>query len=169
MRSPAIARSFALLAVLAMPPARCAGHDPRADSGDERPMASEQQPASRSWRAVTSGFAEPAELVVRDSAALAALWSTLNGGRLGNPPPEVDFSRHSVVVLALGPRRTAGFSVRFDDVEREENGAVVRYTVTRPGPGCMTAQMITSPVEVVRVPRLPADVRFERREATDPC
>jgi hypothetical protein len=132
-------------------------------------MSSGQQSFTTLLSAATSSFTEPAELVVRDAAGLASLWSGVHGGRPGNPPPQVDFSRSSVVVLALGARRTAGYSVRLDSISGGEDGAVAHYTELPPGAGCVSAQVLTSPVQIVRVPRLPAEVRFERRVAPTSC
>ena len=117
----------------------------------------------------TSGFLEPTELVIRDANALRAAWTTLFEGIPGNPPPAVDFANETVIVLALGQRSSGGYTVRFDGVTRTGGAMLVRYTATSPGRECMTTQMLTSPVDVVRVPRLVATVRFERRDVTAAC
>ena len=128
-----------------------------------------QDSALRVLSTQTSGFTEPMEMVLRDEQALAGAWSTAHLGLPGNPPPSVEFSRESVVLLAIGERNTAGHGARLDGIAREADRAVVRYTVTAPGPDCMTAQMMTSPAVAYRVPRMPQDVRFERSEARVPC
>ena len=112
---------------------------------------------------------EATELVIQDSNGLRAAWATLFEGIPGNAPPTVDFASETVIVLALGQRPSGGYTVRFDGVARTGNAAVVRYTATSPGRECMTTQMMTSPVDVVRVPRLGASVRFERRDVTAAC
>lgn len=117
----------------------------------------------------TSGFTAPAELVLRDDAALAAAWKTANAGTVGSPAPSIDFASQMVVLVALGERRTGGYTVRIDSVSRDAGGALVRYTATSPGPSCMTAQMITAPVIAVAVPRVDGTVRFQRSDATDRC
>ncbi len=132
-------------------------------------MAADSQSFTVLLSANTSGFDEGTELVLRDEKAFTTAWRTAHQTIPGNPAPTVDFQRDMVVLLALGARRTGGFSVRFDGITSADSGAVVRYTVTSPGPGCMTTQMITSPVEMVRVPRAEGTVRFERRDATDAC
>src|SRR5437764_12715579 len=78
--------------------------------------SSSSEPFTRLLSAVTSGFTEPAELVLRDEAALANAWRTLNNGVPGNPAPTVDFSKKMVVLLALGQRNTGGYAVRFDSM-----------------------------------------------------
>lgn len=117
----------------------------------------------------TSGFLEPTDLVIRDATALRAAWTTLFEGIPGNALPAVDFASETVVVLALGQRSSGGYTVKFDGVTRAGGAALVRYTATSPGRDCMTTQMMTSPVDVVRVPRLDPTVRFERRDVTAAC
>lgn len=128
-----------------------------------------QQTSKHLLTATTSGFTEGEELVIRNDSELATAWKTVHAGIPGNPAPSVDLSHNMVVLLALGQRRTGGYTVRFDSITREGTGAVVHYTVTSPGPGCMTTQMITSPVDVVSVPSVAGAVRFERSEVTDRC
>jgi hypothetical protein len=116
-----------------------------------------------------SAYRQDAELVVRDAAAWAQAWRALHGGVPGEDPPAVDFARHMVVVVATGERSTGGHGVRVDAVAAERSGAVVRYTVTEPGPGCMTTQSITAPVDVVRAPHATGTIRFERRTVQQDC
>jgi len=132
-------------------------------------MTTERTAVDTLLSASTSGFDESAELVLRDATAFATAWRTAHNGVAGNEPPIVDFRSDMVVVLALGTHRTGGYSVRFDRMTTDGSGAIVHYTVTRPGPDCMTTQMITSPLQVVRVPRVEGTIRFERREVVERC
>jgi hypothetical protein len=156
---------LALVACGAAPEAAAPMPDADASAGAPAPA----QPPVPLLAQQTSGFTEPVELVLRDRAALADAWRTLHAGLPGNPPPSVDLVSRMVVLVALGERSTGGHDVRVDGVVPDGDGATVRYTVTQPGPGCMTTQMITSPVVAVSVPRVAGDVRFERRTATQAC
>lgn len=131
--------------------------------------STQQQPYTRIMSAPTSGFTEGENLVLRNDSDLAAAWKTVHAGIPGNPAPTVDLSRNMVVLLALGQRNTGGYTVRFDSLTSEGSGAVVHYTVTSPGPGCMTTQMITSPIDVVSVPRADGTIRFDKSDVTDRC
>ncbi|MES2525045.1 MAG: protease complex subunit PrcB family protein [Gemmatimonadota bacterium] len=127
------------------------------------------QPMTRVYSAATSGFTEPAELVLRDQAALDDAWRTLHSRLPGNPAPAVDLSTRMVVVVALGSRNTGGHGVRVDSVTSDGTRTTVHYTATAPGTSCMTTQMITSPVDIVSVARREGAVRFERRSVVQPC
>jgi hypothetical protein len=74
-----------------------------------------------------------------------------------------------VILVALGSRNSGGYAAHVDAITRGADGAVVHYTATRPGSGCMTTQSLTSPVDVVRTARVAGKIRFERREVVQPC
>ena len=166
------ASSLALTLVVALAGFGACGPASQAPSSSTVPgvdVTSEQQSHTRLLSMPTSGYAESAELVLRDAAAFAAAWRTLHQGIPGNPPPAIDFARRMVVLLALGQRNTGGHGIRFDAIVASGAGATVRYTVTSPGAGCMTTQAITSPVDVVSVPRVDGEIRFERRSVVQEC
>ena len=126
---------------------------------------------SRVYQSVMSGLTESTELVVRDDTAWRATWEQLTTMVLPAPArPAVDFAREAVVLVAAGERQSAGWRVTIDSVANAAGGAlVVSYTITGPGTGCMAAQMMTSPVDVVRIPRPSGTVRFTARTVRTPC
>lgn len=161
---------------------RCASPAPApADSPPPPSAMSDQPPATgapaapsfeRLLTSATSAYTEPAEVVARDAKAWQSLWGAMSPNRAAGPvaPPVVDFTREMVVLVATGTRPTGGHAVRVDAIEAVQGGgAVVRYTVTSPGAGCMSTQMLTSPVEVVRTARVDGPVRFEGRREAVPC
>ena len=126
-------------------------------------------PFARVKSALTSGYTEPAELVVRDQKSLNDAWSTLSNGVAGNPAPTINLTRTSIVIVALGTRNTGGYDIKTDAVETEGNNVIVHYTVTTPGPDCMTSQMQTSPVDVISFDRAKGDVRFKQHTVVGKC
>lgn len=117
----------------------------------------------------TSGYMEHSEVVIRDRSGLEGVWRVLHAGNQGAELPSVDFAKSTLVLIALGERTTGGHALRVDRVTRQGESAVVHYTVTRPGPGCMTTQVITSPVELISIARVTADVRFRRADVVESC
>ena len=118
---------------------------------------------------ISSGYTEQSTAVIRDQAGLATAWRTIHNGIPGNPAPNVDLSTQMVVVLALGARNTGGYEIKFDAMTVETGGAVIRYTTTSPAPECATTQMVTSPIDVVSVPRVDGQIRFDRRDVIQKC
>jgi hypothetical protein len=128
-------------------------------------------PASaRLFASPVTGYVEPAQLVLANPAAWAAAWRTLHQGLDAGPAPTVDFQTDVVVVVAAGERSTGGHAVRVDGTSATPDGGTrVHVTRTAPGAGCMSAQVVTSPAEAVRVRRGPGAVTFAVRDAAAPC
>lgn len=163
--------SLLALAFLAAAPLGCQEATTPAPRSTTTAVADSSSAIVRLYAAAQSAYGEPAEVVARDAAAWRAAWNAAWPNSAGGTPaaPAVDFARDMVILVATGSRPTGGYSVRVDAVEPVGTGAVVRYTVTAPGAGCMTTQAITSPIAVVRVPRVDGAVRFEGRRVAAPC
>jgi hypothetical protein len=138
-------------------------------SGAEAAVSTEQQSFTRLLLQNSSGYVEPAEVVIRDRPALEAAWRILNAGSQGGEPPAVDFGKSTLVLIALGEHSTGGYALHVDRVTRQGSAAVVHYTVTRPGAGCMTTQAITAPVELISMPRVAGEVRFQPTDVVERC
>jgi hypothetical protein len=108
-----------------------------------------------------SGFTSPANLVVRDQAALEALWATVHANVTPRPPaPIVDFGRYLIVARAMGPRPTGGYDVVISNLIRQGQEFVVQVRETQPGAGCGVTQAVTSPVDVARIMRTDDAIKF---------
>jgi hypothetical protein len=108
--------------------------------------------------------------VVRDAGAWSRLWPRLSGSMGGaSPAPRVDFDREMALVAAMGRRSTGGFEVRIESVERTGAGLVAHVVETSPGPTCGTGAALSSPADVVLVPRSDLPVRWEVRRAVTDC
>ena len=100
------------------------------------------------------------QAVARTDAEWTRVW-TLHAGE--RTKPAVDFSKDIVVALFLGSRPTAGFTVEIVGVREEGATLVVSYRETRPTPGSVAAQILTSPFHIVAVPKGTATaVKWER-------
>src|SRR5262245_30555357 len=112
---------------------------------------------------VFSRFDAAQNYVVRERDEWLRTWVMLfPGGPTSLPPPlpEVDFSREMVVVAALGSRPSSGFEIVFTGAA-ETDGVVTMELETRaPSPRCVTATVITAPVDIARLPRRSGQVLF---------
>lgn len=113
-------------------------------------------------RGTLSAIDEHREVVVRTADEWKNLWQQHAGEAA---PPLVDFSDLTIVAVFLGTRATAGYDVTIVAVEREGGDVVVRYRESRPAPGMLTAQVLTSPFHIVTVPRFAGAARFERLDS----
>jgi hypothetical protein len=103
-----------------------------------------------------SGLDEALSEVVQDPGGWAALWEHIHRRIEPRPPlPSVDFSRHMLIAVATGTRRSGGFGVAVREVTVHEDRLVVEVLETCPAKGGMVSMALTQPVAVVRLDRLP--------------
>lgn len=93
---------------------------------------------------------------ITDADELEAIRQQFGSYRLGPPTlPEVDFERHGVLLVLMGKRPTSGYGLALPEVDaaRIADG-VVRVTLEwrQPAPDALTAQVLTSPCVMVRLP-----------------
>src|SRR5262245_34475250 len=119
--------------------------------------------AERSSFAVFSRFDAAQNYVVRERDEWLRTWVLLfPGGPTSLPPPlpEVDFSREMVVVAALGSRPSSGFEIVFTAATQTDGAVTMELETRTPSPRCVTATVITAPVDIARVPRRNGQVLF---------
>lgn len=108
---------------------------------------------------------------IHTQAEWAALWQTLETTRIGRQkaPPPVDLSKHTMIVAALGTRRTGGYSVLIQYVLDDGTAVHVSLLEVRPGPTCTVATTLTYPITLALIPRTDRPVKFEREFADLDC
>jgi hypothetical protein len=127
-----------------------------------------EQPFETVLAAANSGIHERRREVVRDEAVWARVWAEIHGPA-APARPAVDFSRHMLIVVASGTRRSGGHAIRVRAVAASGDRLAVTVVESCPPRGAMVTMALTQPVEVVRVPRFPQPPRFEeRREPSCP-
>ncbi|MCP1728011.1 hypothetical protein J2T60_002011 [Natronospira proteinivora] len=105
-------------------------------------------------------------MVVRDADTFERIWdlSDQRGER-----PAVDFDQSMVVAIFMGERRTGGYSVQVDEVRQDGDDIMVQVIMEEPGEGCMTTQAITRPFQLVLLPQLDGEVRFQTQQQALDC
>jgi hypothetical protein len=106
-----------------------------------------------------SGIEDARDVVARTSAEWTQVWKEHAPER---EMPAVDFTQSMVVGVFLGSRPTAGYAVEIISIERDGSDLVVLYRERAPGPGMITAQVITMPHHLVKLDRVAGAVRFRR-------
>ena len=108
-----------------------------------------------------SQIEEPHQLTARSAEEWAKLWREHAGERAR---PSVDLTRDMVVGVFLGSRPTAGFGVQIVSAHVDRGALVVQYRETRPPGDAITAQVLTSPYQLVTLPKRAGEIRFEKIE-----
>ncbi len=101
-----------------------------------------------------SGVIESRQLVIQDNAGWEKLWGDHKSGiQPSQPLPEIDFSREMVIFVALGQQFTGGTSVEIDRVENSGRDLKILVRQRVPPDGSMVTQALTSPFDIVAVPK----------------
>lgn len=118
--------------------------------------------------AQNSGLRFATRTVVEDAATFDKLWRQAFADA---PAPQVDWARQKVVFAALGDRPSGGYSIVVSSAEQAGDELTITVDTITPGPGCMNAEVLTQPVDVVSIPRPAAGVliRFRERTGTQTC
>jgi hypothetical protein len=132
-------------------------------------VASRPLPFDRLHIGPNSGYTRLSEFVIEDTDEFNRRWRGVQQGSPDAQLPVIDFTRKTVVLLAIGSRNTGGHEVRIDSVNAVSDGAIVHYTVTSPGARCMSMQMLTSPIDVILLDKIGGHVRFSRKEVKGSC
>lgn len=93
-----------------------------------------------------SGVTTPGTQVIRDQAALDALWLQHSPG---NAAPTVDFNENYVVALFMGQQSTGGYTLELDRLERF--GDAIHMTTVSTSPTGPAPSVLTFPFEIVAV------------------
>jgi hypothetical protein len=155
-------------AMLASGLAACGGDpaDPAFGRVSQLLQAREVVSISDSW----SGFQAPTRVVISNAQAWAEAWSTIHA-HFAVPPalPAVDFSTSVLILAAMGPRSTMGYSVVIQEIRVAGGSLDVTVLERSPGASCVTGQAVTSPVHVVEVPRRATTASFTVNTVTYAC
>jgi len=130
----------------------------------------ENAPAAVSFTLLTEGdvAAEITERVnyrIRTESEFAGLWAALHEDD-DMPLPVVDFEAHDVLAVFEGMRPSGGYDISVRSVERTPAGEL-RVTILHEEPGatCMATSIITSPFELVVVPK--SEAKIVREDLTE--
>jgi len=89
--------------------------------------------------------------VLSDRKALTDLWLSAFGR--ATPAPACDLTKWRLVAVFLGQRPTPGYAPTIGHIARiGPNEVKVTYTETKPEPGKVLAQVVTSPFVIIQIP-----------------
>lgn len=128
------------------------------------------QPAAVSFSVLSEGeraasIAARVNYRVRTQEELAQLWEAIHEEDM-IPVPFVDFEAHDVLAVFDGERPSAGYDISVVSVEHAPDGTLkVTILHEEPGNTCVTSSVITSPFELVVVPKV--DAKISREDLTN--
>jgi len=116
-----------------------------------------------------SGLQQSRRVVVRNAGDWQSIEGELRRGGVSASLPVLDFGRSMVILAAMGTQSTGGYTITIEGVYRGEGRLWVMVREEAPGPGCMVAQVVTTPVDAVSVPRSDEPVSFVERKEKRGC
>ncbi len=135
----------------------------------QQPVSGGDLPIERVFTDPFASITEPRRAVIRDAAAWRDFWREAAPPREPAPTrPDVDFTTSMLLVAAMGQRGTGGYEIHIERVYERDGELIAVVREISPGAGCMLIQALTSPIEVVKIPRYDGPVSFvEERERRD--
>lgn len=103
--------------------------------------------------------------IINSTSELTEVWKMIE---TDGQPPEVDFTRNSVIAVFAGKKPTAGYDI---EVAKIEDGIVrkVFLKLTSPGGSCLLAQSLTQPYQIIEVPKASLPLTHEDTNVTTSC
>ncbi len=128
------------------------------NSRETRPERTPDPPRETEWEVIAAGTQSAVRVPVARAVSSASSWRDIWYAITANQAdaaeaPVVDFERETAIVLILGERPTGGYSVGIADIVERANEVEVVVAVSRPEPGEMVTQALTTPysIAVVRI------------------
>lgn len=109
-----------------------------------------------------SGIQEPKQIVVTNQTQWAEIWQKHNvRNEPKTPPPEIDFSKQSILFISLGQKRTGGYGVEINDIQKKEGKTEILIQTTSPKPGGFQLQALSAPFVIVATAKIEGPVEFK--------
>ena len=113
--------------------------------------------------AIWDGRLDKSRIVVRDRETWDSIWKRLLNPTPSYPPlPEIDFSREMLVIAAMGERPSGGYRILVNSAHNLGNRTEVE--VQSMSPCGLAPAIMTSPIDIVRIPRSDLTVTFREVE-----
>lgn len=140
--------------------------------GNQIPGGSETVPVEVAFRVLAEGDAATLDarknFAARDEESFERIWQ-LAYGEDGETMPEIDFDTEYVVGVFAGEKPTGGYAITVTKVIDQGDMRTINATITVPGPGCITGQVLTSPFVFITVPVSGNNLSASDTEETMTC
>lgn len=116
-----------------------------------------------------SQFSEIRDLrgqLIESQAEWDDVWDEI--GR-GGPPPDVDFSRDDVALVAAGERPDNCYSIEIRRIDIRSGLLRVDADLLEPGTNCVCGDVVVNPVHAVRLRRTDRRADFDIRRVVRDC
>lgn len=117
-----------------------------------------------------SGYSNPAYHVINNANEWTYVWNQHTQTMLPQqPPPEVDFSKTTIIAVFMGEFNTGGYGIEITEVIDTGLSVVVKVEKTYPGKGCIVTQAFSQPYHIVKLDKIDKDIIFDTSTRTYEC
>ena len=130
-----------------------------------------------------SGLIDKERVVVRERATWEVVWKRIlkgapsfsmspSGEIVPNDPPapEIDFAKEMLLVVMMGQQPTSGYSISVDSAKEFADRVEAEVVSVSPNrKQCILLMMVTSPIDIVRLPKTDKTVVFHETEVIRDC
>lgn len=118
-------------------------------AGKDSQLAMVAVPFTELARGAQSTIGRRVNYLITSPGQFRELWEMVGAE---GPAPDIDFSENVVVAVFAGEKPTAGYGIAVSEVE-DADARTITVTLTEPGGDCVLAQVITSPYQIIQLPK----------------
>jgi hypothetical protein len=133
----------------------------------ELPTEPSTVPFATLWTNRHSEILEQRGELISTQERWQAAWSEIVAFHPEPAPPDVDFGRNQVVIVASGRNPDTCWKVNIESIELSGDELRVLAKETRPPFSCVCPPDESQPVHVVRIPKLATSADFEFRQSIE--
>ena len=116
------------------------------------------------------GFKTKTNLVISTQKEFLKIWGQAFVNYMNKETaPEVDFEKNIILLVALGEKTSGGHTIKVNSVTESKDNTVVKVLEISPGKGCMTAEVITYPYQIVQIEKPNKNIQFSAIEKVIDC
>ena len=122
--------------------------------------------------AYPNGFDQLTELVIRDQATWARVWSQgfcATQTSCNSDPPNIDFSSETVIAVFQGWKGSSGYGVRILGADHKGHEMIVHVEAMELGPYCSGLAISTYPFDIVSIPNTRFTIVFDTITIATSC
>ncbi len=99
--------------------------------------------------------------VVQDKKELES-FEVANGNDIPKELLEVNFDKHTLIMVMLGMKNTGGFDIEIDKIIETTDKITVFYKETNPSKDAMLTMALTYPMQAVTIEKTNKEIVFEK-------
>ncbi len=108
-----------------------------------------------------SGLTEKTYQLINSQEELNSVWQEIYSIQIPPPPvPAVNFSKNSILLVALGEQKTSGYSIEIVKIEATSKEARVYLNLIFPSQASILLPALTQPFMLVKTPKINKAVQF---------